>query len=98
MRIVLAFLVMGWVVNLIFALVSREPFSIGVGVLYLAACAYGLFVRGPLAGLICWVAIGIGLEALFRFAAHTDVPAITLFGVLFWSGLAILAGNLFVRE
>jgi hypothetical protein len=98
MRIVLAFLVMGWVVNLIFALASHEPFTIGVAVLYLAACAYGVFVRGVLAGFVGWVAIGVGLEALFLFAAHTHVPAVTLLSVLFFSALAIFAGNLFRNE
>jgi hypothetical protein len=97
-RIILAFLVMGWVVNLIFALASHEPFSIGVAFVYLAACAYGVFFRGLLAGFICWIAIGLGLEGLFRIGTHTHVPAITLFGVLFWSGIAILAGNVFTRE
>ena len=98
MRIVLAFLVMWWVFNLILALVDRDSLGIGLGVLYLSACVYGLFVRGLLPGLICWIVIGVGLETLFLLGAHSSVPAITLIAVLFWSGLAILAGNLFRSE
>jgi hypothetical protein len=95
MRIVLAFLVLGWLVNLIFALATHDPASVIFSVLYLGACIYGLFARGILLGLIGWVSIGIGLEALFLLGSHTNVPALTLLLVLFWSGLAILAGNLF---
>ena len=39
MRILLAFLVMGWVVNLIFALAAHDPLGITFGVIYLGACA-----------------------------------------------------------
>jgi hypothetical protein len=98
MRIVLAVLVMWWVVNLIFAMATRDPLGIGLGVLYLSACAYGLFVRGIVLGLIAWIAIAIGLEALFFMTLHQHVPGLLLGGVLFWSGLALLAGNLFRRE
>jgi hypothetical protein len=98
MRVVLAFLVMGWVINLIFAMASHEPVSIGVALLYLAACAYGVFLPGLMAAIVAWMVIGIGFEAVFIFAFKTYAPAISLVAVLFWSGLAIFAGNLFRRE
>lgn len=98
MRIVLAVLVMWWVFNLIFAMVNRDALGIGLGVLYLSACVYGLFARGFLLGLIAWIVIAIGLEALFLKSMHQHVPFLVLAGVLFWSGLALLAGNLFRRE
>jgi len=98
MRIVLAILVMWWVFNLIFALVTHDPVGIGLGVLYLTACVYGLFARGIVLGLIAWIAIAIGLETLFLKTQHQHVPFLLLAGVLFWSGLALLAGNLFRRE
>ena len=98
MRVVLAFLVMGWMVNLIFALASHDALAIAVAIIYLGACAYGVFVRGVLAGLICWIGIGIGVEVLAMLIAHAYVPAVTLLIVLFWSALAIFAGNLFSRE
>jgi hypothetical protein len=46
-------------------------------------------------GIVAWVVIGIGLEILFLAASRQHVPALVLFPVLFWSALAILAGNLF---
>jgi len=95
MRIVLAFLVLGWVVNLIFGLATRDSASITFSVVYLMACIYGLFARGMLLGLAGWVTIGIGVETLFLVGSHTYVPALPLLVVLFWSGLAIFAGNLF---
>lgn len=98
MRIILAILVMWWVVNLIMAMASGDGLNIAIGVLYLAAVGYGLFVRGLFAGLIAWIAIGLGLEGLFVFLYHMHVPALALLGVLFWSGLAITAGNLFRSE
>lgn len=98
MKVVLAILVMWWVVNLIFAMATRDSGGIGLGVLYLSACAYGLFARGIVLGLIAWIAIAIGLESLFLVTMHQHVPGLLLGGVLFWSGLALLAGNLFRRE
>ena len=98
MRIVLAILVMWWVVNLIVAMASRDPLSIGFGVLYLSACVYGLFARGVVLGLIAWIVIAIGLEALFLSTLHQHVPGLILGSVLFWSGLALIAGNLFRRD
>jgi hypothetical protein len=97
-RIVLAVLVMWWVVNLIMALSSSDVLQVGFGVLYLAAVVYGLFLRGLLAGVIGWLAIGIGIELVFLYAYHVHVPALPLLIALFWSGLAILAGNLFRSE
>jgi hypothetical protein len=95
MRIILAILVMWWVVNLTVALSNGDAIQIGIGVLYLAACVYGLFLRGWLAGVIGWIAIGAGIELVFLTLYHMHVPALALASVLFWSGLAILAGNLF---
>jgi len=95
MRIVLAFVVMGWVVNLVIALASRDASAIGFCLFYLVACVYGLFLRGLALGIVAWVVIGIGLEILFLAASHQHVPALVLLPVLFWSALAILAGNLF---
>ena len=98
MRVILALLVMGWVINLILALSSRDPWAIGFSVLYLSACGYGLFLRGLAQGVFAWLAIGIGLEALFIMEFHQHVPGLTLLSALFFSALAIFAGNKFRAE
>jgi hypothetical protein len=98
MRIVLAMLVMWWVVNVIFAMATHDGFGIGFNILYLTACVYGLFLRGPVLGLVAWIAIGVGLEGLFILGSRSHAPVMILLPVLFWSALAILAGNLFRAE
>ena len=98
MRVILALMVMWWIVNLIVSMAEHDTVGIGAGVLYLAAVAFGVFVQGAAAGLLAWIAIGIGVEAVFYLAFHTHVPGFTLAAVLFWSALAILAGNLFRSE
>lgn len=98
MRVLLAFLVMWWIVNLIMAMADRNALAIFFGILYLAACAYGLLARGWFLGLFGWIAIGIGIEAFVYLGSHQHVPATTLLVVLFWCGLAIFAGNRFRSE
>lgn len=98
MRVVLALLVMGWVINLIFALSKGDAWSIGFAVLYLLACVYGLFLRGLAQGIVAWMAIGIGLEVLFVVEFHQHVPALMLGAALFFSAIAIFAGNMFRAE
>jgi hypothetical protein len=98
MRVILAFLVMGWVGGLVYAMASGETASIMFYVLYLLACVYGVFLRGLALGMVACVFIGIGLEALFLVGSSGHVPPLVLLPVLFWSALAIFAGDLFRAE
>jgi hypothetical protein len=93
MRTIFAFLVAGWVANLVFALISKDYASIALAVLNLGACGFGVVARGMISGTVGWLSIWIGgnlvIARVFHLPVSEGFVAISMVTIAF----AVFVGN-----